>query len=177
MYDYRYRFVLGRRNRHTREDLVFDQATSNPTITIHHTTKRHDTTRPNTTHHVTSHHITLRHSLTRVKHIIPSSADTGPLHSKLHEACTGKSRQFIVSCLLRTCFAPQGMSQGTCTVALKACQSSVYRKSQPTGRVLIVFVIETASCSCVVNVTEVHEVSDSKSSVHGSCGCRCGSCD
>ena len=82
----------------------------------------------NTLHHIATHkqhrHSTPRHT----KHILLSSTDTGPLHSKWHEACTGIMDNFLLHDA--NMFARQGMIQSTCTLAHRVSQSRVYRESQ-----------------------------------------------
>ena len=109
---------------------------SNTTMTIHHTRKRnnttqHDTTRNVTSRHVTSRHVTSRHvtslhftsrrpflllqrhTPTCLKLDFFSSADTDPLHSKWHEACT-----VIFSCTMLATRQPM-KGQGPRTLALR----------------------------------------------------------
>ena len=79
-------------------------------------TKQHARTQHSTD---TSHH---------TKHILLSSTDTGPLHSKWHEACTGTLGQFFLHDA-NIC-GRQGMGHGPRTLALRASQSRVYRESK-----------------------------------------------
>ena len=148
MYDNRYRFF---ENRHGHAISFFSphnrHITSNTTMTAHHTTKatRHNTTQHNTTphitsHHTTPHHITLGCSVTRVKHIILSSTDT----AHFIRSGTRLAQDYQDNCVLHGAhmFAEQGMGQGPCTLALRASQSRVCVQRDPTGRVLILLVIE-----------------------------------
>ena len=83
----------------------------------HHTTANASTPTPTQPtkqrrHHIPPHTTTyyhlLPHTTTTKHHQTPpnttpiSSTDTGPLHSKWHEACTGNTKT-VVSCMMRTC--------------------------------------------------------------------------
>ena len=72
------------------------------------------------------------------KHIILSSTDTGPLHSKWHEACTGIPR--LSFCMMRairqSANGPRPTQSGT------QGKSGPCVQREPTGREIIVMVIE-----------------------------------
>ena len=55
--------------------------------------------------------------VTQSNTILISSTDTGPLHSKWHEACTVISRT-VVSCMMNT-FAKQGMDRSPRTLTFR----------------------------------------------------------
>ena len=70
----------------------------------HHTTANASTptlTQP-TYQHIPTHTNTYYHNQTPPNTTPISSTDTGPLHSKWHEACTGNTRT-VISCMMRTC--------------------------------------------------------------------------
>ena len=74
-----------------------------------------DDNNDNTPHHKSIH--TNTHTTHHTKHILLSSTDTGPLHCKCG---TRLAQEYLDNCFLHgaNTFARQGMSQGTCTLAL-----------------------------------------------------------
>ena len=96
--------------------------------------------------HILSHTITFKHMLTppnTIKHHQTptpiSITDTGPLHSKWHEACT----VFLDSCFLHDAnmFGQQGMGHDPRTPTLRQVRE-VCTQREPTERVIIVIVAE-----------------------------------